>query len=1346
MVLLTRLADEFAARYRRGECPSLAEYVERYPHLAADIREVFPALVEVEQVKEDHHEAAGATPAPTAPALQQLGDFRIVREVGAGGMGVVYEAEQVSLGRHVALKVLPRSLLPDDRAKRRFEREAKAAAKLHHTNIVPVFGVGEQDGLPYYVMQFIQGLGLDAVLDELIRTRDGRAPADGAPRGGHEEVAVADLARSLRDGQFEAVRHADADPHAEAPAEGTVDHRPAAFAGPAAPAPPGAGRLADASSPSSASIVLPGQSGAGRASKSRQPTYWQSVARIGVQVAEALEYAHRQGVLHRDIKPSNLLLDTRGTVWVTDFGLAKADDQQNLTHTGDILGTLRYMPPEAFEGKSDARGDVYSLGLTLYELLAFRPAFDECERNRLIKQVTEAEPARLGKRNRQVPRDLETVIHKAMDRLPGRRYQTAAELAADLQRFLDGEPIRARRVGPWQRALLWARRRPAAAGLLLVSGVATLAVAVAVAGLLLNARLQTALQGEAEQRQKAELNQYLLHIARAQDQWHNGNLSHARHLLDDCLPHQRRWEWWCLERLCHGELLTLRGSPVLETTPTFGLAFNPEGTRLAWLGKAGVQVWDTTTGQELAAFKGPAGSFRAAVFSPNGSRFATVDLEGTIVKVWDLTTGREERTLRGLRGAVANGALSPDGTRLVSVSPENTLMVWDTTTGRLLHTLAGHRTHIWSVAFSPDGTRLASVSRADVVKVWDATTGRELLNLKGLDGWAMKVVFSPDGTRLASGGFGGLKVWDLRTGDEVHFLRGLRDVYPLAFSPDGRWLAAGGNERIVKVWDATTGQEVRIFRGHSWNVAGLAFSPDGTRLASGSFDGTVKVWDATSDQEALTLQDPTGSTRRVAFNPLRRMALNPEGTLLASGSYGSETVKVWDTTTGQLQYSLSGHSKRVWSVAFSPDGTLLASASEDGTVRLWDPSTGEPRSTFAEHATAVSSVIFSPDSQRVASATGHFGQQNQPGEVKIWDSRTRQVALTLRGHSKGILTVAFSPDGTQLASASFDHTVRVWNTTTGQELLTLRGHDQLVAGVAFSPDGSRIASGSYDTTVKVWDARTGAELQTLRGPNEAVNTVAFSPDGKRLAAGMAGLTIQLWDVESGREVLTLRGFTSPVHGLAFSADGRRLAAGSADGMLRIWDTRPWSAEVVAEREAVGLLTCLFAKPLCQADVLDYLRNAGTISPQVCKKALALVGRYQEEPDPERYYQAGWALLRQPYLNRVQYHFALRQAQTACQRAPEKGPYQTALGVAQYRAGKYPEALTTLKKRDDGTPEVLAFLAMAQHRAGQQPDARTTLGRLRQSMQKREWATNAEAQGFLREAAALIEDQTSDRRP
>src|SRR5262249_4063737 len=192
------------------------------------------------------------------------------------------------------------------------------------------------------------------------------------------------------------------------------------------------------------SVVLPGQSGDGRTSQG--PTYWHSVAHIGMQVAGALAYAHQQGVLHRDVKPSNLLLDTQGTVWVTDFGLAKVEDQHHLRHSGDVVGTLRYLAPEVFNGKADARSEVYALGLTLYELLALRPAFDEKDRNQLVQQVTTGEPPRLDKLNRAIPRDLVTIVHKAIDRDPARRYQTASELAADLQRFLDNEPIQARRV------------------------------------------------------------------------------------------------------------------------------------------------------------------------------------------------------------------------------------------------------------------------------------------------------------------------------------------------------------------------------------------------------------------------------------------------------------------------------------------------------------------------------------------------------------------------------------------------------------------------------------------------------------------------------------------------------------------------------------------------------------------------------------------------------------------------------------------------------------------------------------------------------------------------------------
>src|SRR5262249_50231709 len=296
-----RLAEEFVARHRRGECPSPAEYAERHPQWAERIHALFPALLLLEHhkpgVSDPGHspeEASGASP------LMQLGDVRIIREVGWGGMGVVYEAEQESLGRGVALKVLAPQGLRDSKLRRRFHREARAAARLHHTNIVPVFGVGESDGRHYYVMQFIPGLGLDAVLKELKRLR-GPCPeqqVSAVPAGGGSAAAT-EVARSLM--------------------AGGVPPPPAPFPPPGGTAPP-----ALAPAPSS-SVVLPGQSGQSSATDSAGQ-YARSVALVGVQVAEALDYAHRQGVLHRDIKPSNLLLDGRGTVWVTDFGLAKATD------------------------------------------------------------------------------------------------------------------------------------------------------------------------------------------------------------------------------------------------------------------------------------------------------------------------------------------------------------------------------------------------------------------------------------------------------------------------------------------------------------------------------------------------------------------------------------------------------------------------------------------------------------------------------------------------------------------------------------------------------------------------------------------------------------------------------------------------------------------------------------------------------------------------------------------------------------------------------------------------------------------------------------------------------------
>jgi hypothetical protein len=335
--------------------------------------------------------------------------------------------------------------------------------------------------------------------------------------------------------------------------------------------------------------------------------------------------------------------------------------------------------------------------------------------------------------------------------------------------------------------------------------------------------------------------------------------------------------------------------------------------------------------------------------------------------------------------------------------------------------------------------------------------------------------------------------------------------------------------------------------------------------------------------------------------------------------------------------------------------------------------------------------------------------------------------------------VAFNPNGTRLASASYDGTVRVWDTTTYEELFLLCGHTSWVIGVAFSPDGRRIASGSWDRTVKVWDARTGTLLQTLFH-NNVVNSVVFTTDGTRLASASGEGTVKLWDVKTGQLILTLRGYTSYVWSLAFSADGARLASGSGDGTLRIWDTRPWTPESGAEREAVGLLSFFFGRPLCRADVVDYLRNSPAITSPARSLALSFVDRYREETDPEEYHQASWVIVRQPHLNALQYEIALRQARTACRLAPGQGKYATTLGAAQYRCYHYDEARVTLTKVgpfEQGRPAHLAFLAMTQHQLGRIEEARKALGLLHEAMRNFAGAAKREETDLVREAESLL---------
>ncbi|HOW18275.1 MAG TPA: serine/threonine-protein kinase, partial [Phycisphaerae bacterium] len=447
--LLGQAADEFTRRCASGEQPDIEEYAARYPQIAAVIREVFPALqvmpapavtgAELEDLSAAGQSVAGI-----------LGDYRLIREVGRGGMGVVYEAEQISLGRRVALKVLSFAAVLDSKQLQRFKNEAQAAAQLHHTNIVPVFSVGCERGVHYYAMQYIEGHPLSAVIRELRQAGGLDLPGAHAPSGrGSVKGRDADITtRRL------------ADRSGPAP----VDPGPSdAGSGSSA----AAGLLA----PEAASGLLDAITGEG---STRGRAYFRSVVTLAVQAAEALQHAHERGVIHRDIKPSNLLLDTDGRLWVTDFGLAIMQTDPGLTLTGDLLGTIRYMSPEQALAKRvpvDHRTDIYSFGVTLYELLTLEPAYPGRDRQELLRQIAFEEPRSLRQLNRAIPRELETIVGKAMAKNPGERYGTAQELADDLRRFLGDKPILAKPPTLLDRAAKWSRRHRSAvaAGIILLA-------------------------------------------------------------------------------------------------------------------------------------------------------------------------------------------------------------------------------------------------------------------------------------------------------------------------------------------------------------------------------------------------------------------------------------------------------------------------------------------------------------------------------------------------------------------------------------------------------------------------------------------------------------------------------------------------------------------------------------------------------------------------------------------------------------------------------------------------------------------------------------------------------------
>ena len=1164
-----------------GTPPPPEDFARGYPDLGDDLLAALEGLALVEGLV-----GSPAGPGHRLEEGRRVAGYRIVRELGRGGMGVVYEAVHVGLDRPVALKVLGSQAAPDSSGRRRFLNEARTAAGLHHTHIVPVFDVGQVGGLCYYAMQRIEGSGLDRVLRVLRRDR---TVASGSTHGS-----------ALRPGKAGAKPlagpHPPADGHAPGPGPSLLGDETLSWGGER----PGAGarwRLDPDADADAEPVFLP----------PRGSGYYRWVADVGRQAAEALAHAHQRGIIHRDIKPSNLLVDARGMVWVADFGLARRLADPSQTQVDSLLGTPRYMSPEqARTGAIDGRADVYSLGATLYELITLRPPFDGQTAAELIDQIATREPGRPRKFDPRVPLDLETILLKALAKRAADRYAGAAELAEDLGRFLAHEPVRARRIGPVGRAWRFARRHPGASTVSVLAASLVLTTAT-VAYVRIDherdraniAAAEASRSRDAEKAKNSELRAEV--VQRTEEQ--------ATNTLHSAEPKRRA-----------------KGLDLVRQAANLGRQMPPDPDRRVRLRDLAMAFLTLPDVEELPSIPSPDGPRRSLAFGPNGQRIAALTDDGEL-GVWNVATrepvgasirpiapARRSRGGRGgmgrlpmpgeraamagdqllvvksneggvswydlgspqvggddlpIRGqTVATVLAAADGRHFLTVGQPESLTVgrgagpepgdarpkpeepriclWDRDhpeTPKATLALPAARTENagtrFLLAMAPDGSRIAAARFYDSeVAIWDGNgdplkdgDGRPL-NPISIQGNATALALGPAGQLAVAGGGGEVALWDLsrtlpKPMPSLNFHQSFIGI--LRFGPDdGLMLAAASQIGTgVELWDLATHTPIAALKTAE-GVTDLAFAPDGRTLAAGQ-STSVALWSLVEPTGQSMLPESGDFPLALAFGPDDLLAIASAD---ASNPALAAPLRLWGGP-GQCPVSLASWPKcRPSSVGFDGDGRMFAA--EGDALRWFDPPSAEP----------TREVPLPADPHADARPNGRPGGRPGDGALRILARTASGGALLLARREGLFLWRAADPAApTRLKfREAGPGPGQVWG-----------------AHLALAPDGARLYHLAQQGRSQVLMARD-LDAHEVHPPSWAVTTtqanmVVLSPDGRTIAVGTYPGRVELRSAADGSLAGELvppgDDNAGPVESLAFSPDGRTVAVGGRE-QVRLW--------------------------------------------------------------------------------------------------------------------------------------------------------------------------------------------------